>query len=373
MKAFTLTKLLSFIVFAPIGNLTGQKFSRQICIKILTIFAILVYMVSGNILRAQKTEPVGLIRIDCLKMINHQGDGNKIVISQELIYFYKEGKVIEEISKNVIEKSIEKLKGTQRSNYRPLTVFDSITYEYEVYNKDNLVVTKMLVDRQGNSYYRTRLLSVIYNPGGHFIGTIYNDFDKFEFFYNQNFIATNTGINTSDTIYFYNSRSELINKKVRSRDSSLDLSDDRNFLKVYSYEGDVAIYNSLGKCAFSQNVKNVIHRDLFNFFVSPDSSFYLVSTWGPKELFMFSTVNNEILWRINFDRTINCLFDEINGLLLICTVVHDLESDNLKHDFYVLTNKGAIIEKLENSELISYDDNKIVLKQGEFYNVYSIK
>lgn len=350
------------------------RFSKQILEAILKGFILIPIFLICNTLIAQNIKSITLEKIDSTLIVYDRGNQSRIEISYDMITFYKEGNLIVRKLKTEIEQEVEKF--TVQNYSRVIeddTEKDSFAYEYTVYPGDNLVITKLLVTRQGNANFRTRLFSVLLDIEGHIIGAIYNGFDEFIFFRNKNFMATNIGIEQCDSMYFYNHRCELINKNIRKAYSSVILNNDSNSMKVCSVDGDIAIYNSYGECTFSKNVKKEINRDLFGFYVSPDSSSFLVSTFESKELIMFSSKNNEIFWRINFERVSNCIFHQNNKLLFINTIQQGYEPGKLKYNFYILTSNGKVLKSVQDSELITLDKKEIVLKQGGIYNVYKYK
>lgn len=341
---------------------------------------ILVFQI--NISRAQNKIELKLKKLEIKNPVIDSFDSSllliqipqaKIRLDDKKIEIRQENGAVQQISTSEIETKIGK-DSLQKSIENLNTNDQEVQVNYCIYDNSLLLVRLFLKSKETES--RTAVKSLIINNKADIFNFPYKNLTYLKSFSDGNFAAINE--NETDTIYFFNNKGELINKNVLPLWSNLQLDNESSLLKAYNIHGDIRAYTSQGKTILNNSIKNTINSDLFDFFLSPDSTDIYISTFLSKELIRYSLIDEKIIWRVGFERTEKCIINLKAGM--ICTdsftdlLFNNDQQSVKKHTLsIIMIDSGNILSSLDNNELLTYKNNTVISKEGERYYEYIIE
>ena len=251
-------------------------------------------------------------------------------------------------------------------------------YFYEVIENSVLHVTlRNVLYNTKDDISRSELISsVLYNCSGEIIGKFGNNINQIITSpYNLRFVATRTGVNPSDTLYFFNMNGQFI-KSVYFQNPVVSFTKGGKYVKVKKFGNNIlSIYTADGAFLFSTNTWNDHNVGLvFSSFVVDAQHRLLLSTCLPKNQLSYIDFDNQLLWKQQMSRVLDVVPMYMEENLLVFTLDDQRSQDKTKKSIYIISlSNGEEIDSCENCNLIKYFDNKIIIEKGGVYYVFEYR
>lgn len=224
---------------------------------------------------------------------------------------------------------------------------------------------------------RSELISsVLYNCSGEIIAEFGNNINQIIISPNHSrFVATRTGVNPSDTLYFFNMNGQFI-KSVYFQNPVVSFTKGGKYVKVKKFGSNIlSIYTADGAFLFSTNTWNDHNVGLvFSSFVVDAQHRLLLSTCLPKNQLSYIDFDNQLLWKQQMTRVLDVVPMYMEENLLVFTLDDQRSQDKTKKSIYIISlSNGEEIDSCENCNLIKYFDNKIIIEKGGVYYVFEYR
>jgi hypothetical protein len=352
------------------------------CIIIFVIFAFPLFLTSLTAQDISNRHKLTLIdefkTFDDL-LVQHKELAEKktpILIGEEYVYFYSDEaeKLFNKIKIKITHFKSEDIAEFNNAN-RKRNVSKK-EYIYKIIDNVSLWASEFDVEytSESNVIRSNRLSSELYNAKGEQIAEFGSLINAIKFSSDgKYFVATRTGINPNDTLFFFNNLGQIINYQKTDR-PNFEFSQNNKYVKVFNADGQFWLYSNTGNLLLHIDIREKFHQGYIGkCFVLDSLNYILFSTFVPSEKNFLVDLDGNILWEKPSKLINNCFYLNKNALLLYTIDEKDKYLDESRKSIIICSIEGgSILDEIIDCHLIRVNNNRFIVEKGGAYYEYEV-